>query len=134
MKNVLCSQAPSQLCHNTRPEQCMMVVHVHGSQSRGPATFGYYGCGDIASFPGLLTPAFVTCSTNTLVLQVTNAGVSRAGSGTRLYSGGTDKFTISISASEAVVKDVPVPHSLVPRPAQLLVTRDEKLGGSWERG
>ena len=29
----------------------------------------------LAWFPGLLTPAFVACSTNVLVLQATNAGV-----------------------------------------------------------
>ena len=34
----------------------------------------------LASFPGLLTPAFVACSTNpALVLQATNAGVRRPG-------------------------------------------------------
>ena len=33
----------------------------------------------VASFPGLLTPAFAACSTNTLVLQATNAGVRRPG-------------------------------------------------------
>ena len=35
---------------------------------------------ELASFPGLLTPAFVACSTtNALVLQATNAGVRRPG-------------------------------------------------------
>ena len=31
----------------------------------------------VASYPGLLTPAFVACSTNALVLQATNAGPRR---------------------------------------------------------
>ena len=33
----------------------------------------------LASFPGLLTPAFVACSTPTIVLQATNTGVRRPG-------------------------------------------------------
>ena len=38
-----------------------------------------YGHSIVASFPGLLTPAFVACSTNVLVLQATNTGVRRPG-------------------------------------------------------
>ena len=36
-------------------------------------------CVTLASFPGVLTPAFVTCSTSALVLQATNAEVRRPG-------------------------------------------------------
>ena len=34
---------------------------------------------NIASFPGLLTPVFVACSSNALVLQATNTGVRKPG-------------------------------------------------------
>ena len=64
--------------------------------------------GNLASFPGLLTPAFVACCTTALALQVTNAGVRRPGNEARghllslqvvepvHYSTGTmiDKFTL----------------------------------------
>ena len=62
-----------------------------GAQEAGPMNDlwqhdpGWLIAEQITSFPGLLNPAFVTCSTNPmLLLQAANAGVKRLG--TRLQS------------------------------------------------
>ena len=54
-----------------------LAKDIHFSGTALPAALGDHNVLMLASFPGLLTPAFVACSTNAGVLQATNAGVRR---------------------------------------------------------
>ena len=55
---------------------CLLCVCVWEWES---ISFAVYLSKILASFPGLLTPAFVACSTIVLVLQATHIGVRRPG-------------------------------------------------------
>ena len=75
------SQTPNKNGNETSPRSgvCSHTTSLCAKKERLGSCENTHGSEFLASFPGLLTPAFVACSTNVLVQQAANAGVRRPG-------------------------------------------------------